>query len=566
MILTSLSILRFSSFINLDNSFIFNSGIYLGAICGILLHHFKNQEELFKNFLDKNFILFSFFIFLIVERFLIYYNFPLFNGFTIQETMYLPNLSSKEAFASSMNLSIGLLFPLLYIFIDKTSNKKKYELEIAFLLVLLVNFFIIQIQSFYPNFLTQNTNLSLEVYRYPGLFRDSGSSSFILGTISVYLLNFFLKDIYLKRKLEKFYYSFVLLFLMIIFWLGKSQGKAYWFILLFGFIYFALELKNKKLLYSAIIFIILFSIFAYFQVKVFSDLVHKIFTSIQLGFSKESILSFDPPRYYLNLMSLEIISHSPFLGEGIGSFIVSLYDSSLALTNPKNIVDNPGSFFLGIISEIGILGTLVLIINLPWNQKLFLLIPGLCIGYQISHLDSATFIIFYVFYSQRTNSNKWQFFTSMSLLCVFMIHLFYSFINKSDLVRFREKELFSKQLLAFQKNRSTDCHLFKGKLIWKISNSNDLNLNIFLDSSTSKKEIILSYYFLDANKNRQDKNNLLVTKEKNKYFRLNKSEDSVYLIIEEMRKIPYPFYYDLTPFCINVKNFTSTNEIRDYLE
>ena len=62
----------------------------------------------------------------------------------------------------------------------------------------------------------------------------------------------------------------------------------------------------------------------------------------------------------------------------------------------------------------------------------------------------------------------------------------------------------SYQLLAYEPNKVNGdkrYHVFKGKTIWILAGANGIELDVFLDNTTSKKNLRQKWTLLDRNRN-----------------------------------------------------------------
>jgi hypothetical protein len=289
--------------------------------------------------------------------------------------------------------------------------------------------------------------------------------------------------------------------------------------------------------------------------------------------SENPMLAIDPQRYYFNLSAWKVFLESPFFGSGIGSFIVNLKDPSLQLFIPENKIDNP-SFFLGILSEVGLMGVILLslytVISISIRENLFLfvlLILALSFGYHVVQPDGgfAILLILLVGFKKRGDGDtdyKLRIIMSI-LILLFFVQTVFQVIQQGRLPEFRQARLDSYQLLAYDLNRgaaNSRYHIFKGKTIWKLAGADGIELDAFLDNSTSKKTLRQKWTVLD--KRRNPVFNLEITIEKNKsnlnLFRI--PDNGYYLQVEELDEKGKSGLYGDFPFCIPVIHFTEKNE------
>jgi hypothetical protein len=119
------------------------------------------------------------------------------------------------------------------------------------------------------------------------------------------------------------------------------------------------------------------------------------------------------------------------------------------------------------------------------------------------------------------------------------------------------------QLLAYEQNRgdaNNPYHIFKGKTIWTLAGADGIELDAFLDNSTSKKTLRQKWTVLD--KNRKPITDLEITIEKNKsnLNLLRIPDNGYYLQVEELDEKGKLQHYGDVPFCIPVIHFTEKNE------
>lgn len=610
-VLLAFLLVRPSIFLGLSSPVVTLSGVFTGAVAGIYAREFASHYLRFKNksflewksrnsggFSDRldllNPHLFFLFYLLVctLERFLTYFNYPYFGGFGLLETMYLPDISSKTAFALSMELISSLLFPLIYLFTDTIISRKDENSEKDYtnglIFSFLINISIMSLQAFYDrNLFSSFTNLSLETNRVMGFFRDSGSSSWIIPTIYYTILigSFIRKD-----TAGKYFTVIIIIMTIALFPIGLYQGRIYWLLLVTGLIFLSLFIVVKKrdniskaalILMALLPFVVTFFVVLYALLNP-ESMPGRAFKSAYTLFQSESftdyILKVDPHRYYLNLSAWMVFRDNPSFGGGPGSFIIYLRDPILQLPNPDKITDSPGSFYTGILSEFGILGTLMLFYWAFLSIKnrvnkiyvIFLLIP-LLIGYQIVHPDGAflfLLILSGVLSPVKTENQYAGGKISILIGSVLILSLFISIPvnskNKTSVHEFRKEYLGSYQLLAYEKDKKRDnltYHTFKGKTLWKLEGGENLEFEAFLDDSTKRKEIELNCSLLDKGYKEVSSFTYITEKE----ILLKKivivPRDAVFIEVRELES-GNPFRSNPVPFAIPSYHFTKDNEYR----
>jgi hypothetical protein len=595
VIICGLTLVRLAPISGMQSPIITLMGVFLGGVFGNfareILIYYRNRKSNLQN-TDTNYlpllanpllILIIFLLILTLDRFLIYFNAPYSKGFGILETMFVKGVSSKEAFALSMETITHLLFPLLYFYSENLRSVDKEEIrrdwKLGILIGIGIQFGIMLLQVFWNrNFLAGNTNLSLEANRVMGFFRDSGSATWIIPVLCF----IFYKDL---LSTKRFFYIPLVFLIVLQMLIAPYQGRGFWLLFLLGLLFLLIMIwdKNRKRLpgfshYLALLALCLFVIILYQIPKPPDSTLSKLLTIptkvISLALAGENpILAFDPHRYYFNLSALKVFLENPFFGSGIGSFIVNLKDPTLALFIPDNKIDNP-SFFLGILSEVGFFGVILLIlytvITISIRENLFLfvlLIPALSFGYHVVQPDGgfAILLILLVGFKEKVDKDKkYRLRITMSILILlFLIHTVVQVIKQGRVPEFRQAKLGSYQLLAYEVNRgeaNNRYHIFKGKTIWILAGADGIELDAFLDNSTSKKSLRQKWTVL--NKNRKPISDLEITIEKNKsnLNLLRIQDNGYYLQVEELDEKGKPQFYGDVPFCIPVIHFTEKNE------
>ena len=258
-------------------------------------------------------------------------------------------------------------------------------------------------------------------------------------------------------------------------------------------------------------------------------------------------------------------------GNGIGSHILNLKDTNLKIYTPENKIDNP-SFYFGVISEIGIMGVIILILytlnrfQIKKNILLALfLLPAFSIGYHIVHPDGAFVIllIWTIWFGLELGKSKWT--LVFNLVIFFILLLFFGntisqVLRQEKFPEFRKENIHSYQLSAYEWNKEK-YHVFKGKVIWRLGKLKKIDLKVFLDNSTSKQTLKQKWTFLDKNRQSIREFEITVTKEIQNSIQIEKPKDSYYLQVEELNESGKTQFYGDVPFCIPSKTFSKMNRI-----
>ena len=592
-IICALLFVRVAPISEMQSPLITIMGVFLGGVFGNFtretITYFRSRKSNLQNtaieylplLANPVFLLILFLLVLTLDRFLILFNAPYLKGFGILETMYVKGVSSKEAFALSMETITHLLFPLLYFYAEELREEDKPEIrndwKLGAFIALGINIGIMLLQIFWNrNFLATNTNLSLEANRVMGLFRDSGSSTWIVPILCFLFCN----DLLLKKK-----YFPLLLVIAIQFIIAPYQGRGFWLLLLvvIAFLLYSIWKENRERIpivnrFWVILAFSLFLIILY-QIPRTTDSTFDKLLQIPIKFTSivqagdNPLLAVDSQRYYFNLAAWKVFLQSPIFGDGVGSFIVNLKDPTLSLFIPENKIDNP-SLFMGILSEIGIVGLILIILYLTITMSirenlslLILFLISLSFGYHIVQPDGGFVVLLVLFigFKEKIKADiDYKIRITMIILILFTIlHSVFQVIRQGRIPEFRQAKLNSFQLLAYEQNRgdvNNQYHIFKGKTIWTLAGADGIELDAFLDNSTSKKTLRQKWTVLD--KNRKPISDLEITIEKNKsnlnLFRI--PDNGYYLQVEELDEKGKPQHYGDVPFCIPVIHFTEKNE------
>ncbi len=551
-------------------------------------------------FLDIQFAIIFFLMTLTFERFITYFNAPYLKGFGILETMYMPGISSKTAFALSMKTIDSLIFPLLYFFCEERTSPQMSAPQAHWLtgisIGLTVNLLVVFSQAFYSlKIFTGNTNLSVSADRTTGLFRDSGSSSWIIPTL---LFLFAWRILTKKGEWRISTKGIVLIGLFLIAILaGLKQGRAYWIIFLLTFFAISLiliygKIKNKILkasFFPALLFIIVLYVFI---MIVLGNILNPNSAISRIGSHLELILlegadiqsawmQIDQNRVTFSIIALDVFSENIFFGNGVGSFILALNDKFFTAGKSFSIVDSAPSLYLGLLSEIGLVGTLVVVLWVVNSligrrsklQILFLLLPCL-IGYQVVHPDGA-FVAIFLILAVSPTVTEYRKLEIVSVILILGFSVFFILnsmfaINKEEKgPDFRRAKLKMYQLSAYEKNNlakkanyNVNYHVFKGKTAWSVKGGPDLAITVFLDKSTSKQSITQRWSLLDENWEEIESKNIRVSQKYFYSFQLSNRTNSKYIQVEELDKKGNILKYGEIPFCLLAPQFNGKNQFQ----
>ncbi|TGM42671.1 hypothetical protein EHQ92_15130 [Leptospira biflexa] len=550
-------------------------GLFLGSIFGIWVRETllvllgrnetalpKQSEQIITDWMIRNptgksnlqiwystYFGFIFFLFcLVILCFLQFQGMGVFTSLGIQEFLYYPNLSSREAMGLSCKILIPIILVVLYFFSEErsmpTPSKDSLSEQIRFGLFLGfgLNILVMCIQSLWSlEFFSLGTHLSVSAGRSTGLFQDSGSASWILPVIGFLWIT---KLTHIWRKSKERFSLFLLIFSMIIITLlGLKQGKAFWVIwgvfLSLGFIQLTTDLwivsaRNKILtrigLYAVLpVFgcLILYGISLVSKEWYLVDLAKRVMLFIK-SFPTNPGIAFqhlDLVRYELIKIANLGIKENPWMGSGIGSFPLYLLSPS-HLNSNSNIpfVDFPPTFYHWILYELGILGTCIFLYYIGiflwerglWKQSILLLIPFL-FGVQIQNSDGA-FVCFYLLFLGEKGTGfspsfdkyrKTIWFSPLLLILAIGFSLNYTLFDSQKFLEdgigseFRKQKLKDYQIAYSIPPKSPNYEYeFHGRVWeWKMSETATLrNGRIFLE--TRSKSTLVEITFLNADRNR----------------------------------------------------------------
>ncbi len=463
-------------------------------------------------FWEPGFLLFYFFLILLLGQFLQSFGMSWKEGLGVPEYLYFPTVSSREYFAQSANLFVSLCLPILYFLSEERTSTQNFpeNMQAHFLfglaLGLVIQWIVMLVQTlFLPDFFSAGSNLSLVVRRVPGLFLDSGSASWILPTISLFLMRIIWSKI--REAKERIFILPFIIILVLNSYLGLRLGKAFWVIWICGlFIFFLYEVTNqiesekKKFQVRILSFLVLalafFPILALFSFLPASSSLQRLgalttafFQSLWSGEGLHTLRIWDPNRYDMTLVAWENFLQSPFWGNGWASYLMTLKNPDrIGTVLETDFYDSPPNFYLGLLQDIGIYGSIFFFCILGYtvwlknsaSTALLLFLPFF-FGTQIQHPDGSFFAVFLLFFARKETesvakfSAKRWFYPSIMILALgvplhFLLHDIEKSWEKGIGADFREKELGFYQIGAYEWAgfSGSQHHKFQGKVFeWK---------------------------------------------------------------------------------------------------
>lgn len=291
---------------------------------------------------------------------------------------------------------------------------------------------------------------------------------------------------------------------------------------------------------------------------------------------KSTIEKIDQNRITFSEIAIKVFSKNILFGNGVGSFIPVLHDKSYTENKKFTIMDSAPSLYLGLLSEVGLIGVVVILLWLITSTigrklkylPLFLILPFF-IGYQVVHPDGA-FVSIFLILAISPNVKLYKKTEIISVILIygfsvlFILHSLFKINKEGQITDFRYKELHSHQLLAYEKNKkgfNLTYHIFKGKTIWTLINPSQTKVTVFLDNSTSKTSLNQKWSLLDQGGNILESKNILV--QKNSHLSIWFSNKiAKYIQVEELNSKNETRRYGDTPFCIPTTQFNTINQIQ----
>jgi len=547
-------------------------GLFLGSLCGILFREvtlilsgvgeipLPKQSDFFitqwqiRNPLSIKqdslffqtpiyFLYFLFILYLCV--FLQGFGFSFLKGLGVPEYLYLEGISSRTFLSVPTTILMSVGLPILYFFAEErfssSTNKEYIKKHLFFGLAIgfFLQMFVISIQTFLlPTFLSVGSNSSLLADRYPGLFIDSGSSSWLLPTLGILFIIFLFK----KAEKSKERFNFVLIFftILLITYLGLHQSKAFWVIwvssLFVSFVWSitGMWIYNPKILWpvrgacfvlTPILFALLFWSFSKFTNPSPLQELGKRYVSFQSDVlaskSLTALKKLDETRFELLSVTYEGISNRPAFGNGLGSLPVMLRDAQRVGTRiSSELIDVPANFAMALLHDIGFFGSLILLLltilfvweRMSYLSVLLLLIP-FQFGMQVQHADGAFFAMYLLFYpltdvpmgSRLLRLSNWFKYTVLILSVGLPLHYFLFFtqdiLTQGVGAEYRKDKIGSYQIQASVYGGPGSAeHEFHGKKYeWKLAKDASFRSGDVIIRS-DEKDLLIELIWKNANR------------------------------------------------------------------
>jgi len=397
--------------------------------------------------------LFVWFTLLTIRALVDYYSPYVLTGYPVQDLETSRGVSSNYSTYLTSLVSTGFLGPLIFVMMDieyrrvnkirgdheTSASKIARELIAGFAAGAAAGVIVIVFQEAGIKRLFAGSAGSSIAGRTPALFTDSGASAILLpaAIYSMYLFFLYRKSIFpsvFKRATGEdltnphpINNKLVLVFVFVLagILVGIHQGRGYFltcaglFLSLFAFRIYSRFHRRKRISYellTGIIFLVVIAIILLIGIR-YIPALNRISAVLPAVFEKLYSLDLmaaynilDPPRASLHQAGLEIFINNPVIGTGLNSFMVET--ASLRISNPAIPIDNPATFFIGVLSDTGVIGLIFLcsilyhfirynfqflrhdelIIHRVHSLPLMMLLPFF-IGYHVIFAEFAVFLV-----------------------------------------------------------------------------------------------------------------------------------------------------------------------------
>ncbi len=443
------------------------------------------------------------------------FGFSFLKGFGIPDYLYLDGISSRTFLSVPTTILVSIGLPLLYFFVEErfasSSNRENIKKHLFFGLAVgfFIQIFVIYLQNYYlPTFLAAGSNTSLSAFRYPGLFIDSGSSSWMLPLLGIVFIIFLYRKA--AKTKEKFSYLIIACLFLILTVFGFHQAKTFW-VIWCAFIFISLiwtlpakwihhtkllwTVRGVSFVFTPLLFALLLWSFSKLPSPSPVQELGKRYVNFQTEIldskSMTAIKSFDETRYELLLVTWEGILAQPWVGNGLGSLPVMLQDPARIGTKiSTGLIDVPPNFVLSVLHDEGIFGLTFLLLlaglfvweRMSYLSILLLLIP-LQFGMQVQHADGGFLVLYLLFYplaevpmgSRILRISKWFKYTTLILAIGLPLHYFLLYTGDIPKLghgsEFRKEKIGNYQIQAsiFALGSSVEHEFHGNKYEWRLA-------------------------------------------------------------------------------------------------
>ncbi len=317
-------------------------------------------------------------IMVVLHAFILFYQPSFKSGVSFQNYILQNNITADFAITQTrlyMLFFVLFIFPSLSFFSDILHNRIRDLFAKSFLIIIILsailNSFVAILQGFANiHFLAQGSGTSVDANRPPGLLEDSGIAGLYFSlNFVLFFIAFFENKFSLKSKI---YLAFLIAVTLLAGIMNDSRG----FYISSGIsILFYLSINAYKLYinkkYKLLIFINTSAILVFGFIllilrklqlqgfnRIINGMLHNNFSTDFLTFYNQ----FDEQRAgHLKIMLRSILDHFP-IGTGLGSFAVNFFQYKKP--DEMTQLDVPSNFYFSIVSDLGLVGLLLLLITI----------------------------------------------------------------------------------------------------------------------------------------------------------------------------------------------------------
>ena len=552
----------------------FPVGLFSGAVVGIIIREaiipFFVDESVaadpFGRWIKKNFAalgqlsiknhaltgLFVFFVAIILERIVIYFNAPFIKGFGMSDFMYMPGISSRHALGLSLDIIVGLLFPVFYFILEtrksSAANPPWREWYHGLVAGFIINGIVKVIQSMDPDFLS------------------SGHGSVNLWIMAV-VGSVFLRDLYHAGWSKMFRMLLTVSVLTVLYFIGKQAEPFFAIITTMVLIFLLLEIvwnsfiplwKKAAGVAGAAIILggVLFALNIYGRAY-----LPEIALKAGDSFSKENIGA----MVSANKSVLDKLSGKMIFGAGTGT---------VALEPALNAVRHKILLPFIILYNTGLAGFVTILMWVMFTtyrkQSVFpLFLAGLIsfAGYSSSAPESLFLILLLllVYPDKKNTARLYGFFNAFiaGFSVLFLIHSLYDVNLEARGPAFRKKVTGKYQLSATEKiyhPAGFYYYRFTGKAAWK-AGGRMIRPGVFLENTSSNDFVMQKWSVLNAEMEVISSKTVKILKNRASAEAMGMTAESYYFMIEELDRHGNVRKFGKEPYGIAVSRFGGINEI-----
>ena len=551
---------------------VFPAGLFAGAAAGIIIREavirfFTEESALadpFGRWVKKNFAalgqqsiknhalagLFVFFVAIILERIVIYFNAPFIKGFGLSEYMYMPGISSRQALGMSLDIAAGLLFPVFYFILEtrmsSAANPPWREWYHGLVAGFIINAVVRVIQSLDSGFMSSGYG--------PG-------NLWVMAVIG----SLFLRDLYHAAWSRMFRSVLSVSILAILYYIGRQAEPFYLLIVLLSLLFLLLEVvwnsfvplwkKSAGVAGALIVISAVFYLLNAYGRTYLPDIAARAADS----FSGESIR--DVVR--ANMTVLDKLKGKMIFGAGTGTLPLEpgLYGIRQKIILPSIILHNTG--IAGFVSML--MWVFFTIYRKQTVFPLFLLGIISFSGYNGPENLFLILLLLLIYPDKKNTARLYGFFNAFiaGFSVLFLIHSLYDVNLEARGPAFRKKVTGKYQLSADEKiyhPAGFYYYRFTGKTAWK-TGGRIIRPGVFLENSSSKDFVMQKWSVLNAEMDVIASKTVKILKNRTSPEVMGLPPESYYFMIEELDRNGNVRKFSAESYGIAVSRFGGINEI-----